>query len=669
MKAHISKDPKQSAKDLTKNIHMETGIMKKFFSVFLAFSICVLTLAGAFPVRALDVLTFYEGGLTVTLDRESGVLRVSGKGEMKNYSTDSASPWYPYKNAYTSVIIEPGVTSVGDYCFYSSFNLKTLSLPEGLEYIGRYAFGSCPNLSSVYIPDSVRDLGDYAFTGCTKLSSARLPRVLENGIPDGLFLLSNYLTEVEMPDVCPVIGESAFSSCAYIKSIKLPEDLKVIEKFAFGSCTALAEINFPSGLKYIGERAFYGTALKNPIFPETLEYIGAAAFLNSSWYRSLPDGINLINGITLTYKGTPAGKTVEIPEGTRVISPMTLDELYFVTEIIIPDTVEVICDHAFYDISSMYSVRVPDSVKEIGEYAFGYVRSLYGEAEAPLMPFALYGHVGSEAEKYARDNGFDFVCEHEEGAYLYYPDCTAGGEAIFGCKWCGEETSRVSVSPSVHIYGSVYEREASCTEGHMRWQECIYCGNVNVLTEGKPLGHTLPDSYTVDSYPTCTEDGYLSKHCEVCGEKCDVKIIEKTGHKLSDKSEIVKEPTCTEAGLRVIYCAVCGEAATEEEVPARGHSYPLGHLKVLIPSDPRELAEGLRVLECISCGRVTYFEYFLAGDMDGDGVISQRDALILKRLVAGSYQDTSKIIVGNGDMNYDGKINALDLMLFKAAIQ
>lgn len=647
---------------------METGIMKKFFSVFLAFSICVLTLTGAIPGGALDVLTFYEDSLTVTLDLGSGVLRVSGSGEMKNYSADAAAPWYSYKNNYTSVIIEPGVTSVGDYSFYSSFNLKTLSLPEGLEYIGRYAFGSCPNLESVYIPDSVKDLGAYAFTGCTHLRSARLPRVLENGIPDGLFLLSSYLADVEMPEVCPVIGESAFSSCAYIKSVKLPEDLEIIKKFAFGSCTALAEINFPEGLSYIGERSFYGTALKNPVFPETLEYIGAAAFLNSSWYRSLPDGINLVNGITLTYKGTPAGKTVEIPDGTRVISPMTLNGQNFVTEVIIPDTVEVICDHAFYDISSMYSVSVPDSVREIGEYAFGYVKSLYGEIEAPLMPFTLYGHGGGTAEKYADDNGFDFVCDHEEGIYLYHPNCMTGGEAILGCKWCGEETSRVNMRRSLHTYGPVLERAAGCTEGEMRWQECVDCKYVNVLSEGKPLGHTLPDSYTVDSYPTCTEDGYLSRHCEVCGEKCDVLVIEKTGHKPSDKTETVKEPTCTEAGLCVIYCAVCGEEVAKEEIPATGHRYT-GDLTVLIPSDTRRLVKGLRVMECLNCGRVTYYEYFLAGDMDGDGIISQRDSLIIKRYLGGAYQDTSKIIVRNGDMNYDGKINAVDLMLFKEAIE
>lgn len=643
--------------------------MKKFLSVFLAAAVCILTASDLFPARAADIVTFEDGGITVTIDLDSGALTVSGKGAMKNYTSSDAAPWYTYKNKVTSVTVSPGVTSVGDYSFYSSVYLLTASLPDGLEYVGSYAFCACSRLEAISIPDSVKDIGSYAFSGCRQLKSAKLPKKLENGIPEGLFATSSYLAEVEMPTVCPIIYAYAFNGCAYLESIKLPVGLEVIKNNAFGSCAALTSVNFPSTLKYIGTRAFYGTNLTNPFFPKSLEYIGDSAFENSPWYKSLPDGVNLVNGITLTYKGTPTGKTLVIPDGARIVSPMTFGSLSFATEVVIPDTVEVICDHAFYDLSSVYSVDIPDSVKEIGEYAFGYVKSRYGEAEAPLMPFTLCGHGGGAAQQYAVNNGFEFICDHEDGAYLSYPDCTKGGEAIVACKWCGEALSRQVLRRSSHSYGTaVYERAAGCTEGALTWQECTMCKNVKILSEGEPLGHTLSESYTIDRAPTCTEDGALSRSCTRCGEKCEVIVVEKTGHKPTGDAVTVKEPTCTEAGLRVVYCGVCREAAEEEEIPAAGHSYS-GDWKILTPPAPYSGKEGLRVIDCSKCGMVAEYEYYLAGDLNANGIIDGKDSLIFKMLMDGEMNyDQPGIVARNGDMNSDCMINAFDLMIFTRII-
>ena len=47
----------------------------------------------------------------------SGVLTISGKGEMKNYTYKSEMPWYKYREQIQSVVVEDGVTTIGDYAF------------------------------------------------------------------------------------------------------------------------------------------------------------------------------------------------------------------------------------------------------------------------------------------------------------------------------------------------------------------------------------------------------------------------------------------------------------------------------------------------------------------------------------------------------------------------
>ena len=62
---------------------------------------------------------------------EDGVLRISGNGAMPDYSTSSVVPWYSKRTKITSVVVEPGVTNVGDYAFYACLKLAEVELPDG----------------------------------------------------------------------------------------------------------------------------------------------------------------------------------------------------------------------------------------------------------------------------------------------------------------------------------------------------------------------------------------------------------------------------------------------------------------------------------------------------------------------------------------------------------
>lgn len=71
--------------------------------------------------------------------------------------------------------------------------------------------------------------------------------------------------------------------------------------------------------------------------------------------------------------------------------------------VVIPPGVNEIEDLAFYDCNKMLSIVIPGSVKKIGNKAFGY--GIDGKVES----FHIFGENGSEAERYAAENGFPFV--------------------------------------------------------------------------------------------------------------------------------------------------------------------------------------------------------------------------------------------------------------------
>lgn len=89
---------------------------------------------------------------------------------MYHYTADSSAPWDADKNLIKSVIINDGITSVGDYAFADCKKLTSVTVPSSVTFIGDHAFKSCENLSSVTIQNGVTFIGDGAFAKCKNLT-------------------------------------------------------------------------------------------------------------------------------------------------------------------------------------------------------------------------------------------------------------------------------------------------------------------------------------------------------------------------------------------------------------------------------------------------------------------------------------------------------------------
>ena len=108
-------------------------------------------------------------GADLTWYFQDGVLVIKGTGEMTDYTSDNKSPWHELEIGW--VIIQEGVTSIGNKAFKDCYILSKIEMPETLEKIGNEAFWRCPELVSITLPASLSYIGGNAFIHDEKLLS------------------------------------------------------------------------------------------------------------------------------------------------------------------------------------------------------------------------------------------------------------------------------------------------------------------------------------------------------------------------------------------------------------------------------------------------------------------------------------------------------------------
>ncbi|MBO5495638.1 MAG: leucine-rich repeat domain-containing protein, partial [Eubacterium sp.] len=238
-------------------------------------------------------------------------ITIRGSGDMVNWDYNTYNPWYNgnYDSDIKTIVVNSGITSIGDYAFYSCDKATSVTIPDTVTKIGNNAFYFCYE-ANITIPSKVTSIGDNAFSNCRKLNNITLPGTLTS-LGNFAFKSCSGLESIVIPDSVTSIGQNVFDGCRSLKSATLPSGLTVIPHGMFSNCRSLTGITFPAGVTGISMSAFYGCSSLNGItIPSGVRNITDTVFQNCTSLTSItiPAGVTYIG--YYAFKGCTSLETI-----------------------------------------------------------------------------------------------------------------------------------------------------------------------------------------------------------------------------------------------------------------------------------------------------------------------------------------------------------------------
>jgi hypothetical protein len=399
-----------------------------------------------------------------------GVLTISGTGAMKNWKNYyDPSPWEK-NDQITHVVIESGVTSIGNSAFWGCFYLTDISMPDTVTRIGGEAIYACLNLTSLDISCvKTFDAGALCNSGLTEVA---IPSGITE-LPGNLLSSCKKLTKVTLPEGITKIGVTVFASCESLTSIKIPSTVTSIGSYAFDQ-SAIQNISIPDGVTEIGERAFsYCPNLTELVIPDSVLKIGHKIVEGSSKLRSIHLGkgvenifwVNSIAGAnefrtfqdcesltyitvdpdnqyytaednvlfnkdkTEVYRSAP-GKTgsYTLPNSVKTMENTFIFEDSQLSSIVIPEGVQGFPRCTFKNCTNLKEIWLPKSLKVVGQNAF--VASMEDLGADPIEDVYYAGSKDDWNDIYFADGGRPSGTVHYNAETPLLPGCPTGGDKV-----------------------------------------------------------------------------------------------------------------------------------------------------------------------------------------------------------------------------------------------
>lgn len=424
--------------------------------------------------------------------------------------------------------------------------LKKINIPYGVTFIQEIR---SPKLEELVLPDSVTELDN----GALRNNIALKKLVLSKNLTEiGLAWLAGCesLTSLELPDCITGIGFEAFDGLASLKTITVGKNFQYISGDGLDGCTSLTDIIIDP---------------ENP-------------------YLCFVDGV-VFDKEMKTIEYYPAGKT---------------DTVYTV-----PDGVEKIDYHAFYDNNYITEVNIPASVSWIA-------------SQSKVWPVGLFFkcnrlkaiNVDDNNEIYFSEDGVLF----ENGdIYLSYDDGIVST--------IHEETGEVSL----HHYPSGKTEKSYTVPSYVStvWSDSLrdcqslttlYFPSTVTFIDGKIINENefLEDVYILNrtaevyyissnSYsPNVTVHAYKDSTAEQWAKDCNLSFEAIEEHEHVPYTVPAVQATCIAAGkTEGKNCSVCGDIiAAQQKTAKTAHKWNSGTVSVA----PTEAENGLKTFKCIICG-------------------------------------------------------------------
>lgn len=248
-----------------------------------------------------------------------------------------------------------------------------VTVPEEVTETGS-AFKDCKTVTKVVLPAGLTKLESDIFSGCTALKEIAIPEGVTS-IGNGAFRDCEALTELALPQGLKKIGSNAFIGCKSLTYIEIPDGVETVEYFiaestiqlrcAIGSSAAVAVSRSNDGfysddlyLRY----TFDGDGVQNGL--TLMKYIGASSEV------IVPDGVTKLQYSTFSECRQLLTRVV-LPDGLLSIPESLLNNCTNLKEVVIPESVTTIGNHAFFGCASLEKINLPAGLTEISQSLLG----------------------------------------------------------------------------------------------------------------------------------------------------------------------------------------------------------------------------------------------------------------------------------------------------------
>lgn len=282
------------------------------------------------------------------------------------------------------VYITKSITGVGDSAFEST-DINSLVIGDGLKEVGERSFFGCPNLKTVESSGPVEIIKLNSFRQCGSLESFNCVGIQSIG---GYAFYNCYdLSQFDWGESLIDIEQRAFYGCSSLTSANFYEGLESIGTWAFYANNSLAQVNIPGSVSSFGDYAFYNARIQNLIVNSGVSGFSKACFNSNISLTNiqLPDTLEVINDYCFRY--CVALNTVDIPDSVHTIGVSAFEGQYnnnnSVDVVNFGSGLKTIGNSAFKYCRSLDSAVLPEGLEQIGTSAFENCFVLSGRVDIP----------------------------------------------------------------------------------------------------------------------------------------------------------------------------------------------------------------------------------------------------------------------------------------------
>ena len=337
--------------------------MKEKMKRLLILSLAVLMILTSIPLTGfvgLDIGFTAEAALATEgkcgdnaswkYDAKTKTLTVSGTGKMWDYTTHEPEYMADPETDIQNVVIEKGITRIGDFSFDIEC-IKKITIPDTVEEIGYCAFSST-SITSLNLPEGLKVIETEAFAVCEKLKKVTLPSTMEE-VGENAFSYCDALTSFNTGSGNVRIATTAIQECSKLKTVTIGKNTEFYGAYFANSAAAFSANK---------SNPYYSTDENGVLYNKDKTVLLAYPALSKATVFTVPDTVKKISILAFTF--------AEYIETVKMTSVEEIEEFAFCTTAIknldLGTNIKKIAVNAFMDNESLKEITIPASVEEYG---------------------------------------------------------------------------------------------------------------------------------------------------------------------------------------------------------------------------------------------------------------------------------------------------------------